>query len=41
VYKDKLPIVPATSLNKYLLYGSMELTNMYINIEANNGSEIL
>jgi len=32
-------IVPVTSLNKYLYCGTMELTNMYINIGANNGSE--
>ena len=36
-------IVPVTSLNKYLQYGTVqaELNNMYINIGANNGSEKL
>jgi len=32
-------IVPVTNFNKYLHYGAMEMNNMYINMDVNNGRE--
>jgi len=32
-------IVPVTNFYKYVLYGTSEMNNMYINIGVNNGSE--
>jgi len=32
-------IVPVTNFNKYILYGTSEIDNMYINSGVNNGSE--
>jgi len=32
-------IVPVTNFNKYVLYGTSEMNNMYINIGVVSGSE--